>query len=196
MNEIVMVELSFPQERQRLYNRLLTLFSKYGEEALKDCSATCATHNKNVVTCWNLFNAATAAYNLGEVKKANFIWDYIDRQLDTIYKDEDFDGSTYDIRAYIFAMPRNGNVFDYLTSSNGVGYNIKGTSKELNIETPESRICVVTKMPDIAILDFSIESPVTREQIIINEEPWYYYHTENVYNEGKHRIKFIVKHYE
>lgn len=194
MNQNVLVELEFPSERLRLYNRLLTLFSKYGEEALKDCNATCEKHNKNVVTCWNLFTAATAAYNLGEVKKANVIYNHIDNQLSLIYKDEDFFPNKLNANhAYIFAIPMDGDVKAECTEEHLLNYNIMSTVKELEVED-DTHICIVTKIPNLGILDYSVENPlVKQENIEIDDETYFVYVTENAYDKSTHRIKFIIK---
>ena len=85
MSKVVIANFAIPEERLDLYKKLLLLFSKYGEEALKDCTSVDSKNNINLVTCWNMFNAATDAYTLNEYKKANLIYDYIDKQLPLIY---------------------------------------------------------------------------------------------------------------
>lgn len=89
MNEedVVLLQIVCPNDRLSLYNKLLLLYSKYGEEALKDCKATCNKVNKNIVTCWNMFNAACAAYKLEQFKKAELIFNYVDAQVNLIYTD-------------------------------------------------------------------------------------------------------------
>lgn len=49
-----------------VYHSILKLLADYGEQMLKDCKATCTHRNSGVIECWNMFNAAVAAYNLGK----------------------------------------------------------------------------------------------------------------------------------
>ena len=89
MANVVILSLTCPKEKATLYKKILLLFSKYGEEALKDCNAACSSANKTVVTCWNMFIAACAAYQGNEIKKANLIWKYIEGQLAKLYNVDD-----------------------------------------------------------------------------------------------------------
>lgn len=193
-NELL-VKLVFPQERKLLYNRIQLLFSKYGEEALKDCNATCSEHNKNVVTCWNLFIAATAAYNLGEIKKANVIWNHCEAQLNLIYRDVDI-YPTKELNSYCY-IGKVSNIEDYselLQTETKYNKTIKGSILDFELLYGE-RIAIISKEEDLGALDESIPHPLYRETIDIDGEEWFYYFSKNTYSDGNHHIKFITHNY-
>jgi hypothetical protein len=54
-----------PAEYVCVYHRILAMLADYGEEMLKDCKATCKDRNSGVIECFNMFNAAVAARQLG-----------------------------------------------------------------------------------------------------------------------------------
>ena len=65
---------------------------------LDDCSASCKGNNKTLIDCWNLFQSALAAKSLGQEKQANLFIDYINKQLDCMYKgseEEIYSGTVY-----------------------------------------------------------------------------------------------------
>lgn len=73
--------LKIPQSYVCVYNQLLLRLSEYGTQLLKDCTTDCKTSNKQLITCWNMFQSACAAYELGEDKKASLFINYIIKQL-------------------------------------------------------------------------------------------------------------------
>lgn len=74
------VYLVIPKEYADVYKELLKKISDTGYNILKDCKAICKG-NRNIISCWILFNSACAAYGLGETKKANLMINYIICQL-------------------------------------------------------------------------------------------------------------------
>lgn len=113
MNEdVVIIEIACPQDRLSLYNKLMLLYCKYGEEALKDCQATCSKVSKNVITCWNMFTAACLIYSKdivnepseADIKKSNLIFNFIESQVNLIYKDPE-----------VYASQNNGTSNDSST---------------------------------------------------------------------------------
>ena len=64
------VYMTVPSKYVCVYHKLLVLMAQYGLDMLNDCSATCKGNNKNIVTCWNMFQSAMAAYQLGQDKLA------------------------------------------------------------------------------------------------------------------------------
>jgi len=90
------VYMIIPAEYVCVYHKLLVMLTQFGIDMLDDCSATCKGNNKNVVTCWNMFQAACAAYQLDETSKANVLINYIKGQLNIIYQGsehEQYDGT-------------------------------------------------------------------------------------------------------
>lgn len=71
------VYITIPADYVHVYKQILFRMADYGEEMLKDCKATCQDRNKSIIDCFNMFNAAVAAYNTGQVKLANLIIKYI-----------------------------------------------------------------------------------------------------------------------
>lgn len=81
------IYLVIPEKYRCTYNRLLTALSDFGIDALKDCDSVCKGSKGQVIKCWNMFQAAMAAYNLGNEREADVLIKYIDAQLNIIYKD-------------------------------------------------------------------------------------------------------------
>lgn len=81
------IYLVIPVKYRCTYNRLLTALSDFGIDALKDCDSVCKGSKGQVIKCWNMFQAAMAAYNLGNEREADVLIKYIDAQLNIIYKD-------------------------------------------------------------------------------------------------------------
>lgn len=81
------IYLVVPVKYRCTYNRLLTALSDFGIDALKDCDSVCKGSKGQVIKCWNMFQAAMAAYSLGNEREADVLVKYIDAQLNIIYKD-------------------------------------------------------------------------------------------------------------
>lgn len=88
-NLYVLYKIYIPRDWIIIYHRILILMAEYGTEMLKDCKAGCTNRNKNVVDCYNMFNAAVAAKLLGDSSKANVLINYIKAQLSLLYGDLD-----------------------------------------------------------------------------------------------------------
>lgn len=58
------VYMSIPAKYICTYHRILIMLADYGVEMLNDCGASCKDGNRQVINCFNMFNAAVAAYNL------------------------------------------------------------------------------------------------------------------------------------
>lgn len=76
--------LIVPNQYNCVYTKLLVRMSDIGVDLIKDCTSTCKGNNRNSINCWNIFNAACAAYTLGEHRKAAFLINYI---IDTLKLD-------------------------------------------------------------------------------------------------------------
>ena len=93
---------TIPAEYVCVYHRILAMLADYGEEMLKDCKASCTDRNSGVIECFNMFNAAVAARQLGQDKKAQLIINYIKAKINQIYKGKD--NST----SFVFPIDENG----------------------------------------------------------------------------------------
>lgn len=74
--------LCIPKTWNNTYYKLLYLLAEEGKDIIDDCNYICSNKGNNVFTCWNLFQSAIAANEIGETKKANLFINYIDKQLD------------------------------------------------------------------------------------------------------------------
>lgn len=114
MNIVYKVEI--PIEWQNLYDKILFAFAQYGNEALKDCKATCESKNTHIVDCYNIFNSALAAKLIGNERQANLLYNYVKGQFDIYYPNLNFkEPITY----YMFPSSKVDNFEDYkiVTSS-------------------------------------------------------------------------------
>ena len=90
--------LTIPAEYVCIYHKLLVYLADFGKKLLDDCSAVCKGNNKTVVDCWNLFQSALACKSLGQDKQASLFIDYINKQLEQVYRGTDekvFNGGNY-----------------------------------------------------------------------------------------------------
>lgn len=70
-----------PGEYLPTYKKLLYALSKIGKQIMDDCAYSCKQGGHNIFVCWQLFQSAIAAYNIGETKKADLFIKYINSQL-------------------------------------------------------------------------------------------------------------------
>lgn len=90
--------LTIPADYVCTYHKLLVYLADFGKKLLDDCSATCKGNNKTVIDCWNLFQSALACRTIGQDRQASLFIDYINKQLDNIYRGTDekvFNGGNY-----------------------------------------------------------------------------------------------------
>lgn len=80
------IHLSVPLQYVKVYASILAALSDYGEDMLEDCKASCTDKDSGIIECFNMFNAAIAAFRLGEIKKANTIISYIESTIQLKYK--------------------------------------------------------------------------------------------------------------
>ena len=75
------VYLTIPAKWVCVYHKLLMYMADYGKTIIDDCSAICKNSNKNILSCWNLFQSALACHTLGKNKEADLFIKYIEKQL-------------------------------------------------------------------------------------------------------------------
>nr|DAS84092.1 MAG TPA: hypothetical protein [Crassvirales sp.] len=83
------VYMTIPAKYICTYHRILIMLADYGVEMLNDCGASCKDGNRQVINCFNMFNAAVAAYKLGQTKVADTIIKYVNSKIKQIYRGED-----------------------------------------------------------------------------------------------------------
>ena len=102
--------LCIPKAWNNIYYKLLYLLADEGKNIIDDCNYTCSNHGNNVFTCWNLFQSAIAANEVGENKKANLFINYIDKQLDCYIKGKDIIIPTIDTE--LLVLSQNKKLFE------------------------------------------------------------------------------------
>ena len=83
------VYLTIPAEYVHIYHKLLVYVADFGKPIIDDCTASCKGNSKNIITCWNLFQSAIACRALGRLQEADFFIDYINKQINHIYRGTD-----------------------------------------------------------------------------------------------------------
>ena len=120
--------LTIPAEYVCIYHKLLVYLADFGKKLLDDCSAVCKGNNKTVVDCWNLFQSALACKSLGQDKQASLFIDYIDKQLNNIYKEEDnkvYNGTNY------YPITPDGKLKALCSCSSEVSFKVDSDTGEL-----------------------------------------------------------------
>lgn len=75
------IYLIVPGEYKCVYYQILKTLGNLGKDLLSSCTSACKGRNIQGVVCFNMFNAACAAYYLGQVKLASTLIKYIKSQL-------------------------------------------------------------------------------------------------------------------
>ena len=73
--------IDIPDCYEELANILKEKISNYGVDLIKDCTASSIDYNKNLVSCWNMFQSACIAYNNKIYKQAKLLINYIIKTL-------------------------------------------------------------------------------------------------------------------
>ena len=95
------IYLTVPTEYKCVYYNILDVLGNLGRDLLSACTATCKGRAINGIACYNMFNAACAAYYLGQVKLARTLISYIKAQLEiscdnlVIFQDSSLDEFVY-----------------------------------------------------------------------------------------------------
>ena len=113
------IYLEIPIDYACTYHKLLTYMADYGEDAIKECDSACKGSNKSIIKCWNMFQAAIAAYEIGKKKEANLLINYIDAQLDLIYKKNDF---VPELNGTVSPIDDKGHVYAVMTCRNYIEF--------------------------------------------------------------------------
>jgi hypothetical protein len=71
------VYLSIPKSYLFVYKQLLIKLTALGKDMLDECNSSCKGSSKNLLTCWNMFQTAVAAYANGNTKQSDIIINYI-----------------------------------------------------------------------------------------------------------------------
>lgn len=80
------IYMTIPTDYVCIYHKLVMLIADFGKDIIDDCTASCGNPGKHIISCWSLFQSAVANYNLGKKKEAEFFINYIEKQLELVYK--------------------------------------------------------------------------------------------------------------
>uniref|UniRef100_A0AAU8MLL2 Uncharacterized protein n=1 Tax=Geladintestivirus 2 TaxID=3233134 RepID=A0AAU8MLL2_9CAUD len=103
------VYITIPAEYVCVYHKILVMLADYGADMLKDCKASCTDMNGNVIECFNMFNAAVAAYKLKQDKLAQLLIKYIKTKINQIYKNKDNNPS------FVFPIDEDGRLSAFVS---------------------------------------------------------------------------------
>lgn len=106
------VYMIIPADYACVYARLLVMLSDLGYEMLQDCAAGCKGSNKNIISCWNMFQAACAAHSLNKTKEADLLIKYIKAQISNIYKGS---GVSENLGSVTMPIDENGELYAMVT---------------------------------------------------------------------------------
>ena len=106
------VYMIIPADYACVYARLLIMLSDLGYEMLQDCAAGCKGSNKNIISCWNMFQAACAAHSLNKTKEADILIKYINAQISNIYKGS---GVSENLGSVTMPIDENGELYAMVT---------------------------------------------------------------------------------
>lgn len=122
------VYLTIPADWVCVYHKLLTYMADFGKTIVDDCSAICKGNSKNIITCWNLFQSAIACRTLGRDKEAEFFIDYIQKQLELIYKGS---GKTIYKSTVPLTVTEDGKLKAIVSCDNGTHFYVDAETGEL-----------------------------------------------------------------
>lgn len=106
------VYMIIPADYACVYARLLVMLSDLGYKMLQDCAAGCKGSNKNIIYCWNMFQAACAAHSLNKTKEADTLIKYIKAQISNIYKGS---GVPENLGSVTMPIDENGELYAMVT---------------------------------------------------------------------------------
>ena len=107
-----------PKEYVCVYHRILAMLADYGVDMLEDCKAACTNRNSSVIECFNMFNAAVAAYKLNKLSLANTLINYVKTKIEQIYNGKD--NST----SFMFPVDRRGEIKAFVSCDDNVSFQI------------------------------------------------------------------------
>lgn len=98
------VYVKIPAKYVCTYNKILVLLAEYGVDMLKDCAADCNNKNKSIIKCFNMFNAAVAAYQLQQTKLAETIIKYVDAMINKLTNNSN------DLKYLLYSLTNDGSI--------------------------------------------------------------------------------------
>ena len=127
-NDVQFVYVTIPAEYLCVYHKILVLLADYGIEMLKDCKASCTDRNSGVIECFNMFNAAVAAYKLNNTSLANTLITYVKAKIEQIYK------GRVDT-TFVFPLDEDNNIRSFVSCEETIKLFINPLDNELFANT-------------------------------------------------------------
>lgn len=188
MNDINPVQCIYnviPKEWYGLSQWIYYLYTDYGLEAIKECNLSCDKRVSHIIECYNMFNSAIAAYNVGKYKEANLIIKYIKEQLKIYYPDIVFK----DYKLYLGggndwpAVFKDENCVPKLLTLVG--------DYQINVKQGDKMIFIWSKelIPN-KITYNGIEIPGQKLTITVDDVNFTVFKSTNTYQAGSYIIKF------
>ena len=194
--------LKVPVKYKPTYNRLLRAMADFGKDIVINCERNNTSLNNSVITCWNMFQTVLACNELGRDKEAEFYLNYINKQMDIVYKNSIiveyevitqimYVGSGYDSVDYINVNDSNYftkyDIFDNLVGKCIINNPIYGNYGWICV--PDGYGEIVVKGDD-DLSDIELKPAEIR---YIDEKKYKYYRTKNRLVDGIHIINIKYK---
>ena len=135
------VYMIIPADYACVYARLLVMLSDLGYEMLQDCAAGCKGSNKNIISCWNMFQAACAAHSLNKTKEADTLIKYIKAQISNIYKGS---GVSENLGSVTMPIDENGELYAMVTCGSVPTFEVDVETGLLNEVTKRGEVYTET----------------------------------------------------
>lgn len=174
-----LIYLKVPYKWKETYINLLYLLDAIGKDLIITCTCDCSDKCNEAFKCWNIFQSALAAEELDDDKKGTLLIEYINGQLDILYKNYNLDKPNIEyIDENIYygsSSISDYNNLELNTLSNNKKYNI--LNDELTIETTDDKpiIWFVSTIP-LRFKQASIICDMTEHK----KDDYYYYNTDEL----------------
>ena len=127
-NDVEFVYITIPKQYLCVYHKILVMLADYGIEMLNDCKASCTERNAGVIECFNMFNAAIAAYKLGNTSLANTLITYVKAKIEQLYKGK-VDTT------FVLSIDESNNIKSFISCEDNIKLFINPSDNELFINT-------------------------------------------------------------
>lgn len=78
MNKIY---LKIPESYKEVFDAIAERLDNYGANLIEDCSTDCKSESRDLISCWNMFQAACCTFNRQNYKRSDFLINYIITKL-------------------------------------------------------------------------------------------------------------------
>lgn len=138
--------MKVPIQYKYIYDKLLIKLADIGTDLLKECNASCKGENKEFLACWNMFQAACAAYNNHEIDKANLLIKFISAKIGI--------GTIEDIVNVKIGYSADDNIINHLEHYDGDEYTVTYEAYEA--------------LPIVTTFDYTFNANIYKKYTIIH----------------------------